>query len=105
MLITGTSFVPVTIIGTALVEEWRGTRRRAARHNIDPWEIERFLAEVAAGRTAGEPSKPARRTLEYRGELRHVNRFITVCASLIAASVPRVARSVPSLNWSSSKTQ
>ncbi|MEU4244823.1 DUF6493 family protein [Actinoplanes sp. NPDC026619] len=40
--------------------------------DTDPWEIEQFLAEVAAGRAAVELRKPARRALQYRGELRHV---------------------------------
>ncbi|WP_433789087.1 DUF6493 family protein [Actinoplanes sp. CA-252034] len=38
----------------------------------DPWEIEQFLAEVAAGRGAAELRRPARRAFERTGDLRHV---------------------------------
>jgi hypothetical protein len=39
--------------------------------DIDPWEIEQFLADVAAGRAAEALRKPARRSLQHHGELRH----------------------------------
>ncbi|MCO8269034.1 DUF6493 family protein [Actinoplanes sp. TRM 88003] len=38
----------------------------------DPWEIEQFLAEVAAGRATQELRRPARRVLEHHGQMRHV---------------------------------
>jgi hypothetical protein len=54
--------------------------------DTDPGEIERFLAEVAAGRAAEELAKPARRALRYQGELRHV------VAALLLNEQPRLPR-------------
>ncbi|MBU2669591.1 hypothetical protein KOI35_39385 [Actinoplanes bogorensis] len=54
--------------------------------DTDPWEIEQFLADVAAGRAPTELNKPARRAFKYSGELRHV------VAAMLLGERPHLSR-------------